>query len=499
MPYDIKKIKKGYKVCKRDNPEVCFSNKPLPYKRAVAQRKAIGMSGGGDYVNPDAELVKGLSGAVFDVAEMVPGFGTALSAVSPIIKSGLNFIIDELMYDPEIERRAEIKRDWEDYVREMSLLKYGKELTPEEYRYVNYELKKRRKAKLAREREEALQRDQKRAEEAGFKTIGEFSRSERQKGKEAVLEKVKKIGYNSVREYQQARKRGEVSPDERMIVEGRGRRVNKKLYREVNGFINGIMNGAGKPIDTVLYEQVKKEIYEKNPTHSLYRSAQIQKEYKKRGGKYEETGVKPMNIKKWFKQDWISLNDYVRGKIVQCGNSDTQKKYNEYPLCRPRAIADKLGEEKIKKMISEKTKIGKKPLITKDILGTEEFNIKPTMTGLGKDKFIKQLDKLKFPVESYLEVAKKVAKREGYDPKKLSLAMNNDNKLKYETPDGIRYFGKAGYGDYIIWLFKERNNQVRSGYADMKRRVFRKSHGAMSEKYDLDKFSPNELAINILW
>jgi hypothetical protein len=29
--------------------------------------------------------------------------------------------------------------------------------------------------------------------------------------------------------------------------------------------------------------------------------------------------------------------------------------------------------------------------------------------------------------------------------------------------------------------------------------VFRKSHSAISDKYDLDKYSPNELAINILW
>jgi hypothetical protein len=478
MPYIIKKIDdKGYKVCKKDEPKVCFSKKPIPKIRAIKQRKAIGMSGG-QYENPNAELVKGLSGAVFDVAESIPAFGDFLGVVSPLIKVPLNALIDTLMYDPEIERRAQIKQDWADYVKEMSLLKYGQELTPEEYRYVNFELKKRRKAKLAQERAEAIERDQKRAEEAGFKTIGEFSRAERVKGKQSILEKVKQIGYNSVRDYQQARKRGEITKEQRQTVEGRG-----------------------KPTKKALYQQVKDYIYNKVPKHSLYRSALVQKEYKKRGGTYEENETEnPMNIKKWFKQQWISLNDYIRGDIIPCGNSNTQEKYNEYPLCRPKAIADKLGNEKIKLMIKEKTKIGKKPLITEKLLGTKEYNIKPTLSGMGtKDKFVKQLEDIGYSVETYLKNAKKRAKEEGYDPKLLSLANNNDNKLRYESPDGVKYFGKAGYGDFLIWSFKERNKEVPVGFADKKRNVFRKSHGAMSKKYNLGKYSPNELAINILW
>lgn len=41
MPYTIKKEGKGYKVCKQDNPERCFSKKPLPKERAEKQRIAI--------------------------------------------------------------------------------------------------------------------------------------------------------------------------------------------------------------------------------------------------------------------------------------------------------------------------------------------------------------------------------------------------------------------------------------------------------------------------
>lgn len=46
MPYEIRKFPDGYKVCKKEEDK-CFSKDPLSFKKAVAQRKAIGMSGSG--------------------------------------------------------------------------------------------------------------------------------------------------------------------------------------------------------------------------------------------------------------------------------------------------------------------------------------------------------------------------------------------------------------------------------------------------------------------
>ena len=45
----------------------------------------------------------------------------------------------------------------------------------------------------------------------------------------------------------------------------------------------------------------------------------------------------------------------------------------------------------------------------------------------------------------------------------------------------------------------EHEHKVEKGYAQKKRKVFRDSHERISELRKLDKFSPNELAINILW
>ena len=117
----------------------------------------------------------------------------------------------------------------------------------------------------------------------------------------------------------------------------------------------------------------------------------------------------------------------------------------------------------------------------------------------GADKFAKQLDKIGLSPASYLAHAKMKATHHGYRPDLLSFAKDGDHKLKYQSPHGVRYFGQAGYGDYIIYLYLEHERKVEKGYAKKKRKIFRDSHERISEIRKLDKFSPNELAINILW
>jgi hypothetical protein len=142
-----------------------------------------------------------------------------------------------------------------------------------------------------------------------------------------------------------------------------------------------------EPIDQELYNKIKNEIYKLYPVHSLFRSALLVKEYKKRGGKYypekEKVSKPKMNIKTWFKQNWLSVNDYYHNKKkVPCGSSDTQTKFNEYPLCRPEAIIKKLTNIQMKKLINQKNKLKEKQLITEDVLSTKKFNIKNTKSGI---------------------------------------------------------------------------------------------------------------------
>jgi hypothetical protein len=147
------------------------------------------------------------------------------------------------------------------------------------------------------------------------------------------------------------------------------------------------MEQKSKPLNLKLYNQVKKEIYDRNPVHSLYRSAQVVKEYKRRGGLYEnnkdDLDDDIMNLKKWFKQKWISANDYYHdNEIVNCGNSNTQEKYGEYPLCRPKELLEKMKKPEIKKLIDKKNKLKSDHLITENVLHTKKYNIKNTNKGI---------------------------------------------------------------------------------------------------------------------
>lgn len=86
-------------------------------------------------------------------------------------------------------------------------------------------------------------------------------------------------------------------------------------------------------VDQKLYQKVKKEadkIYER---HGLYKSAWIQKEYQKRGGRYR--GTKPnqnKGLQRWLAGErWIEVEPYLKdGKEVICGTSERKGK-----ACRP--------------------------------------------------------------------------------------------------------------------------------------------------------------------
>lgn len=128
------------------------------------------------------------------------------------------------------------------------------------------------------------------------------------------------------------------------------------------------------PTNPDLYEKVKKEVYRDIPKHSLFRSAQVVKRYKNAGGQY--SGKKTNGITNWFKANWISVNDmYHDNKTVPCGSSNAKKKYDEYPLCRPKDIVDKMSKPQMKKLIDAKNKTKDKPIKTSKVLDTDKLNV----------------------------------------------------------------------------------------------------------------------------
>jgi len=96
MPYIIKPINNGYKVCKKDEPNKCFSNKPLSKKRAIKQEKAIILS---ELEGGSAPLVSRIGGKSLlkklIVNEYFPKDYTNMKYVEPFVGGGSIFFYKE--------------------------------------------------------------------------------------------------------------------------------------------------------------------------------------------------------------------------------------------------------------------------------------------------------------------------------------------------------------------------------------------------------------------
>jgi hypothetical protein len=249
-----------------------------------------------------------------------------------------------------------------------------------------------------------------------------------------------------------------------------------------------------KPLDKDLYNRIKEEVYKNNPKHSLFRSALIVKKYKAEGGKFKGK-LNEMNINKWFNQNWISANDYYHNKEkIPCGSSDTIKKFNEYPLCRPESIIKSMTSDELKKLIDEKNKLKEKHLITKNVLGTNKYNIKSTITGKGKNNFEEYLKNVDLTPKKYLKMARFIANQRDYDADKLSISNDGIHKLNY---DGVN-FGRIGYNDKLIYTWLEHNEKIPEGIAKIKYTNYRKRAIKVMKETN-NKFSPSSLSYYILW
>lgn len=126
-------------------------------------------------------------------------------------------------------------------------------------------------------------------------------------------------------------------------------------------------------------------------------------------------------------------------------------------------------------------------------------------TGQGKPFYIsaafkKQLKGVGMTPEKYLEVVREIADEEGYDGRALEFADDDEHKLMiYDDEGHVHKFGRVGYDDYILWSKKEAIGKAPRGYAEQKRRVFNRSHSKLPGDWKKDKFSPNNLALKILW
>lgn len=213
-----------------------------------------------------------------------------------------------------------------------------------------------------------------------------------------------------------------------------------------------------EPLDKELYEQVRKYadlVYDKP---SAYKSGFIVKTYKEYGGKYKG---KPDNegLDRWFEEKWEDIGD------------DEDK----YPTFRPTIrVSEKtpitkgeLDYDEKRKKIKEKQKIkGKK-------------NLQPFVSKEKKER----LEKYSDPTQ----VFKKARKYLGKDVD-IQISGRKDKKYMVKSPEGKWvHFGQMGYEDFT----KHKNLKRRENYLNRSTKI--------KGDWKRNKYSPNNLSINILW
>jgi len=119
--------------------------------------------------------------------------------------------------------------------------------------------------------------------------------------------------------------------------------------------------------------------------------------------------------------------------------------------------------------------------------------------GAIQSEFKKQLIELGIEPSHYLEMARNNAEDKGYKPSTIDFSDDKTHKLRIEKDGKIVRFGRVGYNDFLIWTHLEKNNQVKKGTAKAKQDRFWKSHTKIKGDWKENKYSPNWLALNVLW
>ena len=214
-----------------------------------------------------------------------------------------------------------------------------------------------------------------------------------------------------------------------------------------------------KPLDTALYNRVKKIadlIYDKP---SAYKSGYIVKTYKRYGGEYEGTKDKE-GLDRWFKENWKSIND-----------DDSL-----YPTYRPTIRINKntpITKSELNKYEKEK-QIKEKQIIKGD------KNLQPFVS---KDK-INELKKYSNP-----NIVFKKAKKYFNENVQIEISGRKSKKYMVKNPENNKWvhFGDNRYQDFT----KHKDTKRRSLY--LKRATNIKGN------WKDDKYSANNLSINLLW
>ena len=216
-----------------------------------------------------------------------------------------------------------------------------------------------------------------------------------------------------------------------------------------------------KPLDTELYNRVKKIadlIYDKP---SAYKSGYIVKTYKRYGGEYEGTKDKE-GLDRWFKERWTDINDDV----------------SLYPTYRPTIRINKntpITKSELNKYEKEK-QIKEKQIIKGD------KNLQPFVS---KEK-IKELKKYSNPNIVFNKAKIYLGKNV-----QIEISGRKDKKYMVKNPENNKWVHFGGFNPPMEDFTKHKDTKRRDSY--LKRATNIKG------EWKQNKYSANNLSINLLW
>ena len=419
MPYILKKVKDGYKVCKKADKTKCFSKEDLPKETAVKQMKAIQISEHTDLEGGLKPISARIGGKVLlkkkIVNEYFPASSSYKTYVEPFVGGG------SVYFYKNKDMHKEVVNDLDPHIYDLfkGLQKYaGKKLEED----VNGDYTK--------EDFDTIKASHPTSDYARFL-------------KTYLLYKLSYFGRGS----------------------SFGKpRINTKFdpYKERLEDV------------TILKEDYTKVIKEYDgPDTFFFLDPPVT-------GQVGNFNFQPIDIK-----ELAEVCKNIKGKFL-LALADAKVKKELFKGFTIKSIPTKY--------VGSKTKGGQSVKVNELLI--MNYNPKNTVGSGegGMDKFHKQLEKDKITHEQYMEAVKKAAEKNDYNPSMLEMASDGNHKLTYKTPDGkVVPFGKVDYNDYIIYTLS--NNK----FADKYKNAYRARATKIKGDWEDDKYSPNNLAINILW
>lgn len=109
----------------------------------------------------------------------------------------------------------------------------------------------------------------------------------------------------------------------------------RKMSRKNDPVPDNVMNPA---LYRKIRNKMRKQHADQGKRWGAYSSGQLVQQYKRAGGKYKSRSSKKSEKKsgklaRWYREKWIDVCAYNRGKIKSCGRKSVES--GKFPYCRP--------------------------------------------------------------------------------------------------------------------------------------------------------------------